>query len=174
MAPLHSRSRRTAWKQAKAKDFAADEQGVALVEFALILPLLILLFAVTIDSARIMMSYHTTVSGVRDASRYLARIAPLDICTNGGDLTQFEDDLADIISESIDGQGRFVSGVALVSVSTVLTCAPGSFRISPSPVVAVTADLSISFPFASLYTLVGGAHSTFQTTVRDQNKVFGT
>src|SRR5687767_807230 len=59
---------------------ARNERGVALVEFAILLPILLLLFAVTIEGTRMMWSYQTAIAGVRDAARYLGRITPSNVC----------------------------------------------------------------------------------------------
>lgn len=48
------------------------QQGVALVEFALILPVLLILTAITVDLGRAVFRYNTTVKTVRDAVRYLS------------------------------------------------------------------------------------------------------
>ena len=51
-------------------------QGVALVEFALVLPVLLILAVITVDLGRAVFRYNTTVKTVRDAVRYLAVQAP--------------------------------------------------------------------------------------------------
>ena len=48
------------------------QRGVALVELALIMPLLLLLTLVTTEFGRAMYEYHVLVKSVRDASRYLS------------------------------------------------------------------------------------------------------
>lgn len=48
------------------------QKGVAIVEFALILPFLLLLTFITTEFGRAMWEYNTLVKSVRDASRYLA------------------------------------------------------------------------------------------------------
>lgn len=53
-----------------------EQQGVALVEFALVLPVLLILAALTIDLGRAVFRYNTTVKTVRDAARYLSVQAP--------------------------------------------------------------------------------------------------
>lgn len=49
-----------------------QQRGVAVVEFALILPILIVLFTAIIEFSRILYLSHTLEKSVRDASRYLA------------------------------------------------------------------------------------------------------
>ena len=59
---------------------------LALVEFAISLPLILVVSYGTIDSMRLFWTYQAAVAGVRDAARYVARVAPDDICTSGGSL----------------------------------------------------------------------------------------
>ena len=72
---------------AKAARFARDESGVALVEFAVVLPMMLVVFAVIIEGSRLMMSYESAISGVRDATRYLARITDAGACAVGSTVT---------------------------------------------------------------------------------------
>jgi hypothetical protein len=48
------------------------QQGVAIVEFALLLPLLILMLFIVVEFGRALMEYNTVAKSVRDASRYLS------------------------------------------------------------------------------------------------------
>ncbi|MDP2254495.1 MAG: pilus assembly protein [Polaromonas sp.] len=52
------------------------QKGVALVEFALILPFLLLLSMITTEFGRAMYQYNTLTKSVRDASRYLSLQTP--------------------------------------------------------------------------------------------------
>ena len=52
------------------------QKGVALVEFALILPFLLLLTMITIEFGRAMYQYNTLTKSVRDAVRYLSLQTP--------------------------------------------------------------------------------------------------
>ena len=49
--------------------FRREESGVALVEFALFLPLFALSFFVIVEFSRIFFSYQGAIVGVRDAAR---------------------------------------------------------------------------------------------------------
>jgi hypothetical protein len=53
-----------------------SHRGVALVEFALILPMLLLLTVITTEFGRAMYQYNTLAKSVRDASRYLSMQLP--------------------------------------------------------------------------------------------------
>ena len=48
------------------------QRGVAIVEFALVLPMLILLMYIVIELGRALMEYNTVAKSVRDAGRYLS------------------------------------------------------------------------------------------------------
>lgn len=158
----------------QAKCFLKDQSGAALVEFAMLLPMLLLVFAVMIEGSRLMWSYQSTISGVRDATRYLARVAPLDICTSGGSVAGYQADLMAIVSQNINGVTIFPAGITVNSVTPSLTCTPGAYRVSPSPVVQVSANITVTFAFSGLFTLAGSSLSDVTTTISDQSRVFGT
>lgn len=151
-----------------------DESGAALVEFAILLPMLLLLFAVIIEGGRLMWSYQSVAAGVRDAARYLARVAPSDICSQGGSVIGYTADLEAIVRNSIDGDSLFPPGISVTAVTPGLICVAGGFRVSPTPVAQVTASLTVTFPFAGLFGLSGGSLGTVTTTITDQSRVFGT
>lgn len=165
----HRRSLTRFWRR-----FWRTEDGVALVEFAMVLPLLMLLFAVTVEGGRMMWSYQTVVSGVRDASRYLGRVTPLDLCATGGSVSPYAADLLNIVRNSISGEALLPSGITVNSVTPSLACVATGLRVSPSPVVTVTASVTITFPFAGIFTFFGRTQGALTTTVSDQSKVFGT
>lgn len=48
------------------------QRGVAIVEFALLLPMLLLLLFIAVELGRALMEYNTVAKSVRDASRYLS------------------------------------------------------------------------------------------------------
>lgn len=52
------------------------QQGVAIVEFALVLPFLLLLTFITIEIGRAVWEYNTLTKSVRDAARYLSIQTP--------------------------------------------------------------------------------------------------
>lgn len=60
--------------------FRRDERGLQLVELAITLPLLVLLFAVAAEFGRYFEEYTTMAKGTRMAARYLATA-----CANGAD-----------------------------------------------------------------------------------------
>ena len=60
------------------KNIRLQQSGVALVEFALILPLLLLLTFVTTEFGRALFQYNILTKSVRDAARYLSVYNPGD------------------------------------------------------------------------------------------------
>jgi hypothetical protein len=62
------RSRRLQW----VSRFRRDEQGVQLLELAIVLPIMVLLFAATAEFGRYFYEYSTAAKGARLGARYLA------------------------------------------------------------------------------------------------------
>jgi len=62
------------------------QRGVAIVEFALILPFLLILTFITIDFGRAIWEYNTLTKAARDASRYLAIQPPGEKITQARNL----------------------------------------------------------------------------------------
>ena len=60
------------------KPVMLKQTGVALVEFALILPLLLILTFVTTEYSRALFQYNILTKSVRDAARYLSAQSPGD------------------------------------------------------------------------------------------------
>ncbi|MCF1710968.1 pilus assembly protein [Tabrizicola sp. J26] len=155
------------------RGFARAEDGAILVEFALVLPMLLLVFAVIVEGSRMMWSYQAAISGVRDATRYLARILPADICAKGGTVTAYETKVTQIVDSSLSGLPVLVGGVTVDSVTPALQCHPGSYRGGNVAVAQVTATVTMTFPMGSILTLFGGSEAPLTTSVTDQSRVFG-
>lgn len=153
--------------------FRRDETGAILVEFGIVMPFMILMLAVIFESGRMLWSYQVTVAGVRDAARYLARIAPIDICLNGGNLNGYTTTLMDIVEKDASQNSLFPTYVSITSVTPSLTCVVGTYRVNPAPVGTVTANLTIEFPFSGIMSYFGGGLSTINATVSDQSRIFG-
>lgn len=158
----------------RLRKFSTDESGAALVEFAILLPMMLLVFAVIIEGGRLMWSYQSVNAGVRDAARYLARVAPADICSAGGSVAGYTGELETIVRESITGNSIFPAKITVNSVTPSLSCVAGTYRVSPAPVVQVAATMTITFPFAGLFDLSGQSLGSLTKVVTDQSRVFGT
>ncbi len=167
--PLHAARRRL-------RRLAGAEDGAALVEFALVLPMMLLVFGVIVEGARTMYAYQSAIAGVRDAARYLARVAPGNICATGGSLAGHAPKLLSIVSQSTTGGAVLPGAVTVQSVTPALSCvgAAGTYRVSPAPVATVSAVLRIDYPFGGLLSFFGGTAATgVTTTVTDSARVFG-
>lgn len=167
------------------KSFFRCERGAALVELAVALPLMLVFFAAIVEGARIMWSYQASIAGVRDASRYLARIVPGNVCSlNGGDVSTWttnsyvsgwETDLTQVVSQSVLGQSMFPADVSLTTpVIAEYICDDGAFRNAPVAIGRVSAEIKIRLPFSSLLTFLGGTNvGTIDATLRDQSRIYG-
>jgi len=153
--------------------FQRDESGAILVEFALVLPLMLVFFAVIGESARTFWSYQQVISGVRDASRYLARVAPLDICDTGGSLVGYTGSITNIVKLDRNGSGIFPSTITVNSVTPTLTCVTGSFRNGPASIAQVSANITIDFPMGFIFDFFGDAVGSATTVVADQSRIYG-
>jgi Flp pilus assembly protein TadG len=155
--------------------FRHAEDGTALVEFAVSLPLILVVSFGTIDSMRLFWSYQAAVAGVRDAARYVARVAPADICDTGGSLAGFQTQLRTIIDSTIDGGALYTGGVTIANVTATLTCEGTlGLRQAQVPVARVSADMSIVMPFTEVFRIVGGSgFGTLTTRIVEDARVFG-
>jgi Flp pilus assembly pilin Flp len=152
--------------------FAREEHGVALVEFALALPLFLVLLATAIDGGRMLWSYQKAVAGVRDATRYVGRAADMGLCP-GGSIAGHADMLERIVRNSVAGDDITPAGVTVVSVVPSLTCPAGAYRNGPVGVATVTATLRLDLPLSGVFALVGGELGTFDATITDRTRIFG-
>ena len=155
--------------------FWRREDGAALVEFAISLPLILILAFLSVESMRLFWSYQAAIAGVRDATRYLARIAPADLCTSGGSVAGYASQLETIVEATINGATIFPTGVAVTSLTPTLSCRTGlGLRQTSVPVAMVSANISISMPFSQILRVIGATPAaTLNTTVRDQARVYG-
>lgn len=152
-----------------------DEAGAALVEFGLVLPLLLTMFVVTVEGGRMLWSYQSTISGVRDAARYLARVAETDACSGGAGVAGFEPQLLAIVRDSADGTSRFPDSITVIAVQPTLICVAGDYRGGPVGVAQIQATLEITFPFGGLLNwATNNDLPTLTVSVTDQARIYGT
>ncbi len=171
LTSLHSHLSRLLPDRAKA--FAKEEDGLALVEFGIALPIMVLIFGVAIEGGRTMMAYQAAISGVRDATRYLARAVPSDICEPTVPVPAYLDDLTAIVSRAAQQNTVFPTGVSIGAVTVTYTCFAGTYRTDPAAVATVTAPVSMPYPFGGVFTLWGQPAPTMSTSVTDSARVFG-
>ncbi len=162
------------WRTRTLHHLRRDDSGVALVEFGLILPLMLLFFALAIEGGRTFWAYQTAIAGVRDAARYVSHATPSNVCSTGGNLNGLNTKVTDIVKKNISGTSAFPGQITIVSVTPLLTCVSGTYRLTPTPVVTVTATMTIAYPFSGLFTLSGQTAAGVTTTVTDRARIFGT
>ena len=155
--------------------FWRREEGAIMVEFAISLPMILILAMLTVESMRLFWSYQAAIAGVRDATRYLARIAPADLCTTGGTVTGYATQLEAIVETTIAGSALFPAGVTVTSLTSTHACIDSlALRQARVPVATVSANVSITMPFSQILRVIGANPSaTINTTVRDQARVYG-
>ncbi|MEO9825649.1 MAG: TadE/TadG family type IV pilus assembly protein [Paracoccaceae bacterium] len=169
--------------------FRREESGVALVEFALFLPLFVLAFFVIVEFSRIFFSYQGAIVGVRDAARYLARVAEADVCVtspatpnNGTVVVPGGNSIAeDIVLRAMRNEEEgstpvLPDNVSLTSVAVLVRCVvePGDYRQLNIPIVSVTAQINITLPLGNILELNGQPLlAPITPTIRDESRVFG-
>ncbi|MCE5972026.1 pilus assembly protein [Sinirhodobacter sp. WL0062] len=154
--------------------FRRGEAGAILVEFAIVLPMMLLVFAIIIEGGRLMWSYQKAAAGVRDATRYLARVAPYNVCEQTTPtVASYTTKLTDIVELAEDGAVLFPSSITINSVTPSVNCPGGTFHGAAVAIVTVTASISITYPFSGIFTLFGNAPPTNTTTISDQSRVYG-
>ena len=156
-----------------AKRFAKDENGGILVEFSIVMPFMLLLLALTVEASRLMWSYQSLIAGVRDAGRYMARVTPSTICSNGGSVAGLSAKLRDIVEKDIGGSDLFPSSVTVNTVTPSYSCVSGSYRVSPAAVANVSANVTIHLPLGGVMALFGDGLSSVTTDVADKSRIFG-
>lgn len=160
-----------------ARRLARETRGAALVEFAITFPFLLFVFAVIIEGSRMMWDYQSAITGVRDATRYIARVVPAEVCDDASDGIDDGDSLATFMPAVGDRAALFPPRVTVDLISSVLDCRPGSgiaYRNDPAPVVVLSATVTIDFPFAGMFALIGQSLDNVTTTITDESRIFGT
>lgn len=163
----------TARRSSFLRRFCRAEDGAALVEFGLLLPMMMLFVGLCVEGARTYWSYQTTITGVRDATRYLSRVVDRDICTSGNTISEWDSKLTEIVRESHSGESLFPPSVRVETVTATLACQGGGLRGGTTPVATVSADLSIGVPFAGLFSFAGVETNAVRTNVSDSTRVLG-
>lgn len=154
--------------------FRRGDDGAALVEFALSLPLILILAFGAFEAQRLLWGYQAAVAAVRDATRYVARVADGDICDGAGPTAT---DLAWLSGMATTTLGRAVvpGGVTVTGVAVVVDCEDDlDLRQAVVPRARVTADLRIALPFTTVFTLAGGAAwDSIDTSVVEEARIYG-
>ncbi len=146
----------------------------------MVFPIMILFFAVMIEFGRLYWGYQSVVAGVRDASRYLARVAPVDICLNGGSLASYQATLKTMIEKDRTSKSVFPTQIVVDSVSASYACpeSPSTvtweYRTPEIPLATVSAQVTMQLPLGHLFAFFGSGLSSVTTTVADDARIFGT
>ena len=129
------------------KPVALKQCGVALVEFALILPLLLILTFVTTEYSRALFQYNILTKSVRDAARYLSVYNP-------GDTTKFP------IAKNLVVYGNpSGTGVPLViGLTTSLVPNPVWQTAGTAPVINTVTIRVTGYVFQPLFTSAFGVN----------------
>ena len=162
------------------------EDGVALVEFALFLPVFLLAFFVIVEFGRTFFSYQGAISGVRDATRYAARTLDSDICVGEADgggaviniARRNSPDVYYTIVERnlINEVGVLPTNVRVRRVVSSYRCvvSEDTFRQVEVPLVRVQARLEIILPLGEILELNGRPIlNNIITDVDEETRVFG-
>ena len=181
----------TSTLKSRVSRFYKDEGGVALVEFAIFLPIFVLSFFVIVEFSRVFFSYQGALTGVRDAARYMARVYPAEICAGAadatGDVTSSVDNPVDtnndiafqIIKRSMhDENSQFPTKVKIVNVSTSYRCVTpaiaGTYRQVEVPIARVFATVEIELPLGGILELNGlPLLPKITGRIADESRIYG-
>jgi TadE-like protein len=143
-------------KQRAALRLFKNRDGTAVIEFALVAPLLIFLMCGMAEFANVMRQYHVMEKGVRDAGRYLARVPMTGCVVDGASATA---------ARNLAVTGRTSGGAALlpnwtdantviISVAECVDNSAGTYRgRAQMPVIQVQA--SATYVDLGLLTIIG-------------------
>lgn len=164
----------------KLRTLRSDRSGAAMIEFAISLPILLLILAIVIEGSRISWTHQAAAAGVRDASRYIARLAPPDICVdataNIATLeANFKGEATDIVVERVGNPDEQIlpGGVVVIDVSPAIQCMTVDYSADDIPVVEVRVRLEISFPFGGVFDIFGDPLEPLVTEIWDESRVYG-
>jgi Flp pilus assembly protein TadG len=103
------------------------EQGVAIIEFTITLPLLLLLLFAGAEVGRLLYQYNTLTKSVEDGARYLA--SRVRYAQSNGTLSDVTADAVDLVQSgtTIDGQPSLLPGT--ITVLPPQTTAPAPNQI---------------------------------------------
>lgn len=173
--------------------FRADQSGAAMVEFGLAVLFLPLIIAIVVAGGIIAATHQAASAGVRDAARYVARLAPPDLCQTPGDMAAeaaaFLGDARIIVTERFpvaNEQGNFWvlplavdptdPQSAVVTVSFQPDDATENYTVDGDcvTVVEVRVRLTMDLPFGGVFGLLGGElRDTVTTEIFDRSRVYG-
>ena len=104
--------------------FFGDKRGAALTEFALVLPILVVMMSFIGEFSRAVYQYHVAEKGVKSAARYLARVPDVTVCASSSFDSYKSDAIALAQKGSFDAGDPFVlnNWTSAADVQVVVTC----------------------------------------------------
>ena len=166
--------------------FRRRDDGVALVEFAIFLPIFLLAFFVIVEFGRTFFNYQSAVAGVRDATRYAARTLDQDICLGEADgagavlniaRASTPDNFYTIVERNLLNEtGVLPTNIRLRRVVSSYRCVvtAGAYRQDEVPIVRVQARLEVILPLGEILELNGRrVLRNIVTNIADESRVFG-
>lgn len=108
------------------------EQGVAIIEFTITLPLLLLLLFAGAEVGRLLYQYNTLTKSVEDGARYLA--GRVRMANSNGSLPGVKADAVNLVQSgtTIDGQPSLLPGTITVLPPTTTAPAPNQIVVTAS------------------------------------------
>ena len=163
----------------RLRRFLRKSEGAILVEFSMVVPLLLVFFAVAVEGSRLAWTYQMAAHGVRDAARMVARMAPDDLCPAGRvgrfrELTEYSTEVEDAVKYSIDNKSVVPFGADVTNVTPWLYCVTGSYKLPTTSIVEVRAEVRFNYLFGGILGMFSERLETLEAEIADQSKVYGT
>ena len=161
--------------------FLGDERGAAASEFALILPMLIVMLFVGSEAGHFVWTQHKLTEAVRNGARYASRLQIDEVC-NGATAILAGTELSNIrmltrTGQIADGQAKsVVPGWTDAQVNVEVSCesfvATGIYQDlgAEGPIVTVRAE-NVAYPF--LFGALGGLGGPIALNARSNAAVIG-
>ena len=165
----------------KARAFKSEQSGAAMVEFAIAIPCLLLVLAIIIEGTRFAYAHQAAASGLRDATRYVARIAQENPCLAGqaAGNTQLQADFDGRVDDIVNfrfgtvNESVLPGGVTVTDVTPVLRCKAVDYSTTDISVVEITATLEYEFIFGGAFDFFNDRRDGFAFSISDQSRIFG-
>lgn len=118
-----------------------SQRGAAAIEFAFILPLLLVIFTGMVEFGRAMWHYDALAKSARDAARYLSTVPTANL---GGEAASATSTTRTIVTHA--AARASVAGLTPATDVTI-TCAPTPCGSVVSPADVTTVSVDINYPF---------------------------
>lgn len=152
-----------------------DQSGAAAAEMALIIPLALALIFTTFEGAYYMICEHRVVKGVRDASRYAARLDLSNYACPGGTFSGSTATVQNLARTGLlSGGSAAVSGWVNSDVTIAVTCLSGQSGIyAATNNYAPRVKVSTRVAYPSLMGSMGFSAATIYIGAAAQSPVIG-